>query len=141
MDETSPYILIADDDPDDLLIFVSAFQEKNSEIDAKTFGDGDEILDFLSARQGTLPELIILDYKMPRMSGAEVLRHLSTDDQYKRIPIVIWSTSNRKVEAKECRQLGAAGVFVKPDDHKSLQIIVDEITDIIETAHANVSRH
>src|SRR6202044_1738606 len=99
MDEISPYILIADDDPDDLLIFVSAFQEKNPGICAKTFDDGDELLNFLSAQQGALPELIILDYKMPRMSGADVLRHLSLTNRYKHIPVVIWSTSERKAEA------------------------------------------
>src|SRR6185312_10841528 len=115
-----PYILIADDDPDDLLIFEETFNLAYSHIRVVSVHDGDEVLAYLRAREDALPELIILDYNMPRVSGAECLRKLAAAPPYRAIPKVVWTTSHRELEIEKCLSLGATRVFLKPMDDKEL---------------------
>lgn len=126
-----PYVLIADDDPDDLLILADGLREAYREVAVKTVADGDEVLDWLASHPGQLPQLIILDYKMPRLSGADVLRQISANDLYKVVPVVVWTTSGRENEMQECLELGAERLFVKPTTDKELMRIVVLIGDVL----------
>src|SRR5579872_2166870 len=126
-----PYVLIADDDPDDLLILSDGLREAYREVAIETVADGDEVLAWLASHPGQLPLLIILDYKMPRLSGADVLRQMSGNDRYKGIPVVVWTTSGREDEMQECLQLGAERLFVKPTTDKELMRIVVLIGDVL----------
>ena len=86
------------------------------------------VLAFLEkAKDDELPSLIVLDYNMPNMNGAEVLEQLSKDPRYKKIPKIIWSTSNNSSYIKECMEKGATTYFVKPATHKNLEEQAGEI--------------
>lgn len=129
-----PYILLADDDPDDLFFFTTRLSLSHPDIHVETFADGDLALEFLSGkRHDELPRLVLLDYKMPRISGIEVLRTLSASQRFNHLPVVIWTTSERILEAEECRKFGAAGYFIKPNSEIELDPIIGSIVDILNS--------
>jgi CheY-like chemotaxis protein len=130
---TQPYILVADDDPDDLFFFTARFCLRYPGFRVEVFSDGDQVLGFLAGKKGgELPRLILLDYKMPLMSGIEVLRKLSLELRFEGLPIAIWTTSERTSESEECRKFGAAGYFVKPNSEEELDLIITKIAAILE---------
>src|SRR4028118_1263749 len=87
-------ILLAEDDPDDQELIVHAFTEINESFNLHIVNDGKEALDFLtSTSDSKLPCLIVLDYNMPELNGAQVLQKLTGNKRYQDIPKIILSTS------------------------------------------------
>ena len=128
MNKELPYILLADDDPDDLNVFLHAFRELSPQTRVQAFTDGKELVDFLDdCNLEELPSLIIVDYKMPIVSGPDVLRYLASSPNYSHIPKVVWSTSERRQDIENCIHLGAAGYFVKPASSIELYDIIHKI--------------
>jgi CheY-like chemotaxis protein len=116
----SKRILLAEDDPRDVELTLSALSENHLANEIMTVRDGVETLDYLYRRgnysgysEGN-PMLILLDLKMPRLDGLEVLRHLKSDERMKTIPIVILTSSRESRDLRECYQLGANAYVVKP---------------------------
>jgi CheY-like chemotaxis protein len=115
------YILLAEDDPDDQYAFSEAFTRLNPHILVKIVQDGQEMMDFLDLCPETrLPVVIVLDYKMPKLTGPDVLRYLAVCRRFNHIPKIVWSTSTRERDMAECLQLGAAHYFAKPATDKEL---------------------
>jgi CheY-like chemotaxis protein len=136
-----PYILVADDDPDDLFFFMTKFCLRCPGYRVETFTDGNQVLEFLSGKTGDdLPRMILLDYKMPLVSGVEVLRKLHADQRFQGMPVAIWTTSERTNEAEECKRFGAAGYFVKPSSENELEPIIDKIIHLLENRALNTLR-
>jgi CheY-like chemotaxis protein len=134
MNNELPYILLADDDPDDLNTFLQAFSELNPHASVQTVTDGQELFDFLdSCNPDELPLLILLDYKMPIVSGPEVLQRLASHPEHAHIPKVVWSTSERPQDIENCVRLGAAGYFPKPASTSELGELIQKI-ELIYTA-------
>lgn len=109
-------ILLADDDPEDRMIMEDTFREiKLSDI-IHFVENGENILTFLAGigSKNELPSLIVLDLNMPRMNGTQTLKVLKSDDRYKNIPVIIFSTSINTIEMNECIKTGAASYVVKP---------------------------
>lgn len=75
------------------------------------------------------PNLILLDINMPRMNGLEFLSILKSDENYKFIPTVVFSTSNNQIDMLEAYKIGVAGYIVKPLDYKDY---VEQIKKIID---------
>ena len=116
------FILLADDDQEDLELLSEVILEIEKDIRLHTVANGSMVLDFLKkASDDQLPSLIVLDYNMPNMNGAEVLERLCKEERYQKIPKIIWSTSNNSSYIKECMEKGATTYFVKPATHKNLQ--------------------
>lgn len=115
-------ILLADDDQEDLELLTEVLLQLEAETKLHTVNNGSMVLDYLDkAGDDELPSLIVLDYNMPNMNGAEVLEQLCKDPRYQNIPKIIWSTSNNSSYIKECMEKGATSYFVKPATHKTLQ--------------------
>jgi two-component response regulator ARR-A family len=128
MNKELPYILIADDDPDDLNIFLQAFSERDPDVSVHTLTDGQEVIEYLDACDPDgLPSLILLDYKMPIISAPEVLKTLSTNPKLAHIPKIVWSTSERSQDIENCVRFGAAGYFLKPASSHELDEIIQKI--------------
>lgn len=125
-----PFILLADDDPDDRDFFCSAMQKRYPQVGVYTFQDGDELLSFLDTfTWSVLPACILMDYKMPRLCAPQVLRATGAGTRYARIPKVVWSTSERKKDCDECLGLGAAQFVVKPETGSELDRLIDSIEE------------
>ena len=119
---------MADDDPDDLHTFLQGFIEENPYTSVQTVTDGQQLIEFLDGRDSDeLPALILLDYKMPGLSGPEILQILASNPKYAHIPKVVWSTSQRSQDIQTCVRLGAAGYFPKPASSSELNGLIQKI--------------
>lgn len=133
------YILLADDDPDDQDAFSEAFIRHNPNAFVKTVNDGKELLEWLDGCPADgLPTLIMLDYKMPVLSGPEALQVLASNAAYAHIPKLVWSSSVRTKDIDECMRLGAARYFKKPSSFQELAESIRQINEIFAAQLQNL---
>lgn len=126
-------ILLADDDMDDLELLEEAFLTADPDLLLSKVSSGREGLAYLkSCDDNMLPCLIVLDYNMPDISGAEVLAVILKDDRYKKIPSVIWSTSNTKLYKEISLQRGAKHYYQKPHNFQDIISLAQEMLLICE---------
>jgi CheY-like chemotaxis protein len=124
MENSSVRIVIAEDDPEDMELIAEAILLAEPNAELYKFMDGLSAYDYLrTIPDDDLPALIILDYNMPRLTGAQVLRQMSTAARYGPIPKLVLSTSNAPLYKHECMQNGATGYFVKPGSMKELNAL------------------
>lgn len=117
-------ILLVDDDPEDRTLLTETLLEIAPETRVHSITDGTGVLAWLGACPAEeLPCLIILDYNMPLLSGAEVLNRLSSEPRYKTIPVVIWSTSSALRYKTDCLNKGASAYYVKPNKMEEYQVL------------------
>lgn len=118
------FILIAEDDADDRFLLQAAFEENGFKDSLKFVENGVEVLEFLykltSEEDANLPRFILLDLNMPKKDGREVLKELKQHNQLKKIPIVIFSTTNNEQEMRRCYELGANSYITKPNSFEGL---------------------
>lgn len=128
-------ILIAEDDPDDQELIALAFAEVDPTLKLRLVNDGKEALDYLQeAADSGLPCVILLDYNMPELNGAQVIQQLSPDQRFATIPKVILSTSGNPRYIEDCLQKGAHQYLVKPDDFSALLGIARQMADLCREA-------
>jgi CheY-like chemotaxis protein len=128
MHEKKKLILLADDDQEDLELLEEAIQSCEPLTRMHSVLNGRLAIDYLeNSGDGDLPCLIVLDYNMPEMNGANVLERISNIPRYKNIPKLVWSTSNNSAYIKECMEKGATAYFVKPANHKQLQQLAKDM--------------
>jgi len=108
-------IVIAEDDPEDMELIADAILLAEPGAELQKFTDGLSAYEYLSARHDNdLPSLIILDYNMPRLTGAQVLKNMGREARFEPIPKVVLSTSSSPLYKHECIRNGATEYFVKP---------------------------
>jgi CheY-like chemotaxis protein len=116
-------ILLVEDDPDDELLIIRALEQHNILNEIIVAHDGVEALEFLSGTgmyQGRdvsiVPQVILLDLKLPRMDGLEVLRRLRANEQTRLLPVVVLTSSDEEKDIIESYKLGANSYVRKPVD-------------------------
>lgn len=114
-------ILLVEDNQHDAEMTMRALRKSNFLNELHWVKDGVEALDFIYSRgsyesrnPGQLPKLILLDLKMPRLDGHEVLQQLKSDERTRAIPVVIMTSSNEDRDVFESYQLGVNGYVTKP---------------------------
>jgi CheY-like chemotaxis protein len=112
-------VLVAEDDEDHLFLTVRALRSvEGVEIEVDTVRDGEEALDYVHQRgrfaNRPRPHLILLDLKMPRVSGLEVLGALKADEELRTIPIVVLTSSDRPEDVQATYRLGGNSYVTKP---------------------------
>lgn len=118
----SSAILLVEDNPDDEALTLRAFRKNNITNEVVVARDGAEALDYLFAsggysnREAVLPQIVILDLKLPKIDGLEVLRRLRAAPQTKLLPVVILTSSNEERDRLESYGLGANSYVRKPVD-------------------------
>ena len=131
MNDNSVNILIAEDDPEDMDLIADAIVAAEPQALLFKFSNGLSAVEYLRTQSDNdLPSLIILDYNMPGLTGAQVLRSISMEERYKAIPKVVLSTSNAALHKYECMRNGAAEYFEKPNSMKELNQLVKTIVDL-----------
>lgn len=113
-------ILIADDDTDDVQLTKDCFIDNQLHVHVNDFADGQILLDYLKnitevANVRDLPQLILLDINMPRMSGFEALQEIKQIEALRKIPVVIFSTSKATKDVERAYELGASCFVDKPN--------------------------
>jgi two-component system, response regulator len=119
----APVILLVEDNPDDVELTRIAFERSNVANQLVVASDGREALDYLfseGAHTGRnpprMPNVILLDLNLPKISGLEVLRRMQADERTKRIPVVVLTTSNEERDILASYELGANSYVRKPVD-------------------------
>jgi CheY-like chemotaxis protein len=128
----APYILVADDDPDDQEMLAERFRRRNPSADIRFAANGYEVLDFLrTCPNEDLPQLLVIDYKMPGITGAEVLQCIQHEERYRHIPKVVWSTSNNQEYIDNALNSGADRYLPKPADMLAFDKMVELLIELI----------
>ncbi|MGH8606980.1 MAG: response regulator [Gammaproteobacteria bacterium] len=116
-------ILLVEDNPDDEELTLLAFKESNIANEVVVSRDGEEALDYLfgtGAHAGrdfsVMPTVILLDLKLPKVDGLEVLKRLRANERTRRLPVVILTSSREQQEVVESYNLGANSYVHKPVD-------------------------
>ena len=116
-------ILLVEDNPDDIKLTLHAFKKNNFTNRIHVVRDGAEALEFIfcsgpyADREGQSdPRVILLDLKLPKVDGLEVLRRIKSDERTRSIPVVMLTSSREDCDVIESYQLGANGYIVKPVD-------------------------
>ena len=127
-------ILLAEDDPNDVLLIQRAFQRSLVANPLQVVRDGEEALAYLSGQglfadreRHPLPVLMLMDLKMPRKSGLEVLEWVRRQPGLKRLPIVVLTSSNQNPDINRAYELGANSYLVKPAGFDSLLELVKNL--------------
>jgi CheY-like chemotaxis protein len=120
-------VLIAEDNPDDALLLRRALEKAGIAARLKIVSDGEEMLLYLQAKgayadrgANPMPSLIILDLKMPRRSGLEVLAWIAENPELAVVPTIVLSASNLDNDVRTAYNLGANTYFVKPTTFEEL---------------------
>lgn len=117
-------ILLAEDNPQDVELTLEALREQNLANRVIAVKDGVEVLEYLNYegqfknRKKGKPAVLLLDIKMPRMDGIEVLEAIRSDKRFKTIPVVILTSSREEPDLVKCYQLGVNAYVVKPVNFK-----------------------
>lgn len=127
-------ILFAEDSIDDATLTIRALTKSGFTNKLLHVKDGAEALDFIygkgiyaSRNIKQNPKLILLDLKMPKMSGIQVLEKVKSDPDFKSIPVVILTSSREDPDIKKCYALGANSYIVKPVDSNNFFNAIKEI--------------
>jgi len=126
-------ILIVEDDPNDALLLKRALRKAHCANPIHVVGDGEKAVEYLRGdgaytdrERYPLPVLMLLDLKLPRMSGHEVLEWLRQQPLLKRLPVVVLTGSDRQADIDRVYDLGANSYLVKP-------VGFDALLDIVKT--------
>lgn len=113
-------LLIAEDNPDDALIFQMMFRKAALPQNLHLVGDGQQVVDWLAGggpyadrRKYPLPDYVLLDLKMPVKTGFEALAWIRSKSAFHQLPVIILSSSDDEKDMKRARELGATAYFVK----------------------------
>ncbi len=124
-------ILLIEDDPADAELTVLSLRKERLANRIEITRDGAEALDFLFCRGAYAgrsferpPRLVLLDLKLPRVSGHEVLRAIKADERTRFIPVVVLTSSNQERDLVECYRLGVNSYLEKPVDFQKFQEVV-----------------
>jgi CheY-like chemotaxis protein len=127
-------ILFVEDSVDDAMLTIRALKKSGFANNLHHVIDGAEALDFMYCREQYAlrnykknPKLILLDLKMPKMSGMEVLEKLKSDADFRLIPIVILTSSKEDPDIQKCYSLGANSYIVKPVESDNFFNVIKEI--------------
>jgi CheY-like chemotaxis protein len=129
-------ILLVEDDPNDVWLVKHAFQSTNIANPLRIVNDGQEAVDYLrgAGQFGDrsafpLPKLVLLDLKMPRLNGFDVITWMRKHFPWKLTPIIVLSSSALPQDVNRAYELGANAYMVKPADYRALERLFRTIAD------------
>lgn len=121
MRETTVKILLVEDNPNDVVLTLRAFKKHHLTNNVQVVRDGAEALEFIFAtgkynnrENEHVPNVILLDLKLPKVDGLEVLKRIKSDERTKKIPVVVLTSSNEEKDIVESYKLGVNSYIVKP---------------------------
>ncbi len=127
-------VLLAEDDPDDVLLTQLAFERARLANPLIVVRDGEEVVSYLKGEgiysdreKYPVPILLLLDLKMPKMDGFQVLEWLQTHPQLSGMSVAIMTSSDSDPDVNRAYQLGAASYLIKPPDAEALLALVQRL--------------
>ena len=126
-------LLLVEDNSRDVELTLAAFEESHLANIVDVARDGVEALDYLyrwgrfADRPAGDPAVVLLDIKMPRLNGLEVLRRIKSDPQFKELPVVIFTSSREESDMDECHVMGVNSYVVKPVEFSQFVAAVKQV--------------
>ena len=114
MTEVAKLILLVEDDPDHELLTIRALMKSNIANDVKVARDGEEAIDLLFGPHAIQPQVILLDLKLPKVDGMEVLRRIRESPATRMLPVVVLTSSDEERDLIRSYQLGVNSYIRKP---------------------------
>lgn len=127
MDYSVVEILLIEDDPDDAELTIHALKKNNLANNLLHLDEGEKALEFLYASENNVPKLILLDLRMPRVDGIQILRKLKGDPDKQDIPVIVMLSSKEGKNYVESFKLKADAYLVKPVDFKKFFNAISEV--------------
>ena len=127
-DDAIVEILFVEDNLNDAEMAIRSLKKNNLASHLLHLQDGEEAIDFLfSDKIKSLPKLILLDLKMPKIDGIEVLRRIKADPRRKVIPVVVMTSSKEECDIVDSYELGVNAYIVKPVDFEKFSKAISEV--------------
>lgn len=127
-------VLLVEDNPHDAELTLRALKTHNLANKLFHVKDGAEAIEFLFSQGDYInrrvdggPKIVLLDLKLPKVDGIEVLRKIKTDDRTKLTPVVVMTSSREDRDLKECYKLGVNGYVVKPVEFEDFALAVSQL--------------
>ena len=127
-------VLHVEDDPNDALLLQHACRKAGTSLHLQSVSDGEDALAYLrgmdefgNREQHPLPSLVLLDLKMGRLNGFDVLTWMRKEEKFRRVPVVVLTSSNHDADVKRAYDLGANSYLVKPVNFDALVELVKAI--------------
>jgi len=133
------HIFLADSDWQDQEIFCSQMEQLHPDVQVDVFNDGQALLAFLKASPSTLAACIVLAYKLPDLSAAEVLQAIGFLSNYREVPKIIWSDLVMEIQVSECLSLGASQFVLKRNTFKDMNEFVESVYLLIHSSDTDAS--
>ena len=131
-------ILVAEDDSNDIFLLKTAFQKAGIDVQMRFVEDGEQAIQYLKAGQEhPVPELLLLDLKMPRVNGFEVLEWIRKQPRLKRMLTIVMTSSDEPRDINRAYDLGANSYLVKPSDLTHLISLAEHLHNY----WMNINRH
>jgi CheY-like chemotaxis protein len=133
-EKTGPFLIVEDEEADIMLINV-VLESCGVAEQAVYARNGEEALDLLYCRgkyegnPGFIPALVLLDLKMPKVTGLEVLKQIRADERFKSIPVVIFTSSSDEKDKRECLANGANHFIIKPISFEAFSAAVKKVLE------------
>lgn len=136
MNEGRPQLLVVEDDENDVFFLRRALQSTGVELDLHVAVDGRQALDYLFGRQGyadrarhPLPHLVLLDLKVPYLSGLDVLRQVRATPELRKLIVVVLTSSALDSDVVQAYEIGANSFLVKPSRLDDQKVLARRIVD------------
>jgi CheY-like chemotaxis protein len=131
-------VIQVEDDPNDVFLFGRAFKKACVSADLKAFEDGEDLIRYLStATAEGVPALILLDIKLPRKSGFDVLQWMRSHPVFRRVPVVMLTSSAQAHDVRRAYDAGANGYLVKPMDIEEMTRLLSAVQGFWLSANIN----
>lgn len=134
MENTEIEILLVEDNPGDAEMTMRVLKKNHIGNHIIHLKDGAEAIDFIfgtgiyeNRNVSHKPKMILLDLKMPKVSGIEVLKTLKSDERTRMIPVVVLTSSNEDPDIRSCYELGVNSYIVKPVDFSNFSSVIAEL--------------
>src|ERR1700761_9006623 len=114
MIDSTKLILLVEDDPDHELLTIRALKKSQIANEVRVARDGEEAINLLFSENRVRPQVILLDLKLPKVDGLEVLRRIREDDSTKMLPVVVLTSSDEERDVVRSYQLGVNSYIRKP---------------------------
>lgn len=129
-------ILVADDDSGHVRLIEKNLRRAALGNRIERFEDGQQVLDYLfcrgsHSRERETPYLLLLDIRMPKVDGVEVLRQLKQDEELRKVPVIMLTTTDDPHEVQRCHALGCSNYIVKPVDYEQFADAIGKLGSFI----------
>jgi CheY-like chemotaxis protein len=121
------FILVAEDDPDDRLLYEEAIRKSDLDIAFHIVQDGVELMRFLKEEKNRRPEIVLVDLRMPGMDAHEIIGAMKEDPRLETIPVIVITGSDHETEVRRVYSESAKGLIVKPSEFTALVQTLNEI--------------